>query len=66
MNWEWSIFIQRQRILTVMAQAIENEEYCKPDGYKSFCLRLARHYVNENNNQKTYKEKKIEKEKDGS
>ena len=53
MNWGWSIFVQRQRILTVMAQAIDNDECCKPDSYISFCLRLARHYVNENNNQKT-------------
>ena len=46
------IFVQRQRNVTVMAQAIDNEEYCKPDSYNSFCLLLARHYVNENNNQK--------------
>ena len=36
--------------------------YCKPDCYKSFSLRLARHYVKENNNQKT-KRRKISKNK---
>ena len=53
MNWGWYIFVQGQRIQMVMAQSIDNEEYCKPDSYKSFTLRLARHYVKENNNQKT-------------
>ena len=35
MNWGWYIFVQRQRIQTVMAQAIDNEECFKPDSYKA-------------------------------
>ena len=44
------IFVQRQRIVTVMAQAIEL--------LTRQCLRLARHHANENNNQKKLNKKK--------
>ena len=39
-------------LLQWLNQVIDNEEYCKLDSYNSFCLRLARHYVNENNHKK--------------
>lgn len=42
-----------------MAQAINNKFiYCKPDRWFYFCLKLAHHYVNKNNNLEEIKRKK--------